>query len=185
MSAGNTTIQVEKWLQPLQNPESPEGIQARQELIEHSQRRIAALCRKMFFRSFDATGVIDWEDVYQEAAIKLWKALADAKPTTVREYFGLATKKIREVSLDLCRKYVRDLPSLNETGASHSPVTAAMWSEFHEQVRQLPDDLREVFDLLWYNELTQKEAADLLGVDESTVKRRYRKARESLADFVL
>jgi RNA polymerase sigma-70 factor (ECF subfamily) len=185
MSQGTTTILVEGWLKWLEHPDSEEGRRARNELIEHTRRRMEALCRKMFFRSFDATGVIDWEDVYQEAALKLWKALADAKPTNVREYFGLATKKIREVSLDMCRKFVRDLPSLTDAGASYSPVTATMWSEFHEQVQKLDLELRETFELLWYHELTQKEAAEVLGVDESTVKRRWRRAREKLSDYVM
>jgi RNA polymerase sigma factor (sigma-70 family) len=138
----------------------------------------------MYFRSLAGTP-IDWEDVYQEGAVKLWKALQDAKPATVREYFGLATKKIREVSLDMHRKYVRDLPPPGDEGASASPVSAAIWSEFHEQVTKLDADLRETFELLWYHELSRKEAAELLAVDESTVKRRWRRAREQLAKFVV
>lgn len=185
MSEGNTTIMVESWLKPMQNPDSEEGRQARNELIEHSHRRMKAMCHKMFFASLKSTGVVDWEDVYQEAAIKLWKALADAKPSNVREYFGLATKKIQEVSIDMCRKFVRDAPIIAPSGGSQSPVTVAMWSEFHNAVQQLPDKLRESFELLWYHDLTQKEAAEILGVDESTVKRRYRDAKEQLVDFVM
>jgi len=179
-----TTIMVERWLGPLQNPDSPEGRRARDELIAHSRRRMEMLCRKMYFRSLSDTP-IDWEDVYQEGAVKLWKALEDAKPKTVREYFGLATKKIREVSLDMHRKYVRDLPPPEDDGASANPVSAAIWSEFHEQVTRLEPDLRETFELLWYHDLTQKEAAELLAIDESTVKRRWRRAREQLAQYVV
>ncbi len=185
MSEGKTTILVESWLKPLQNPDSDQGRQARNELIEHSHRRMKAMCHKMFFSSLKSSGVVDWEDVYQEAALKLWKALADAKPDSVRQYFGLATKKIQEVSKDMCRKYVRDLPELTAADASHSPVTAAMWTEFHEKVKALDDDLRETFELLWYHGLTQKEAAAILEVDESTVKRRYGRAKEKMVDFVL
>ena len=185
MSQGTTTIRVESWLRSVADPHSAPGQTARAELIEATQTRLQAICRKMFFQSFKQTGVIDCDDVYQEAALKLWHTLLDVKPTTAREYFGLATKKIREVMLDLCRKYVRDLPPLSEGGTSHSPVTAAMWNEFHEQAGKLDDDLRETFDLLCYHDLTQAEAAEILGVDESTVKRRWRKAREKLSDYVL
>jgi RNA polymerase sigma-70 factor (ECF subfamily) len=51
------------------------------------------------------------------------------------------------------------------------------WTEFHEAVARLPDDLRAVFDLLWYQGLAQAEAAALLGVAVPTVKLRWMKAR--------
>jgi RNA polymerase sigma-70 factor (ECF subfamily) len=51
------------------------------------------------------------------------------------------------------------------------------WTEFHEAVSRLPDDLRAVFDLLWYQEMPQAEAAELLGIAVPTVKFRWMKAR--------
>jgi RNA polymerase sigma-70 factor (ECF subfamily) len=51
------------------------------------------------------------------------------------------------------------------------------WTEFHEAAARLPDDLRAVFDLLWYQELSQAKAAALLGVSVRTVKLRWMKAR--------
>jgi DNA-directed RNA polymerase specialized sigma24 family protein len=51
------------------------------------------------------------------------------------------------------------------------------WTESHEAAARLPDDLRAAFDLLWYQELTQAEAAALLGVAVPTVKSRWLKAR--------
>jgi DNA-directed RNA polymerase specialized sigma24 family protein len=51
------------------------------------------------------------------------------------------------------------------------------WTEFHEAVARLPDDLRAVFDLLWYQGLPQAEAAALLGIAVPTVKLRWMKAR--------
>ena len=63
-----------------------------------------------------------------------------------------------------------------------SPETLASWAEFHEQVEQLPDDEREVFQLLWYSGTTQREAAELLDISERTVLRRYYRAKLSLRD---
>ena len=51
------------------------------------------------------------------------------------------------------------------------------WTEFHEAVARLPDDLRAVFDLLWYQGMAQAEAAALLGLAVPTVKLRWMKAR--------
>jgi DNA-directed RNA polymerase specialized sigma24 family protein len=44
-------------------------------------------------------------------------------------------------------------------------------------VARLPDDLRTVFDLLWYQEMSQAEAAALLGIAVRTVKLRWMKGR--------
>ena len=62
------------------------------------------------------------------------------------------------------------------------PVQLNAWSEFHAEVQTLPEQEREVVELLWYQELSQEEAAELLSVDKSTVKRRWRSARTKLAE---
>jgi RNA polymerase sigma-70 factor (ECF subfamily) len=60
---------------------------------------------------------------------------------------------------------------------SQEPSRLAAWTEFHAQTEALPEEEREVFDLLWYQGLPQAEAAGLLGVSERTVKRRWQAAR--------
>jgi RNA polymerase sigma-70 factor (ECF subfamily) len=60
---------------------------------------------------------------------------------------------------------------------STEPSRLAAWAEFHEQIDALPEEEREVFDLLWYQGLNQAEAAELLGVSERTIKRRWQAAR--------
>ena len=54
--------------------------------------------------------------------------------------------------------------------------------DHHQQVAQLPRDEREVFELLWYSGITQREAALLLDISERTVLRRYCRARLQLKD---
>ena len=46
-----------------------------------------------------------------------------------------------------------------------------------DRAARLPDDLRAVFDLLWYQGMSQAEAAALLGIAVPTVKLRWMKAR--------
>ncbi len=46
----------------------------------------------------------------------------------------------------------------------------------------LPDELSSVFDLIYYQGLTQAEAAEVLGVSEATIKRSWREARLALHD---
>jgi RNA polymerase sigma factor (sigma-70 family) len=101
---------------------------------------------------------------------------------------------MRDVLCDRLRKeYGRDdnrpaaLPldgGPSDTGPRHEPASTTheaekvrRWTEFHEAVARLPDDLRAVFDLLWYQEMSQAEAAALLGIAVPTVKLRWMKGR--------
>jgi RNA polymerase sigma-70 factor (ECF subfamily) len=57
------------------------------------------------------------------------------------------------------------------------PNSLIEWTNFHRQVERLPDERRDVFDLLWYKGLTQPEAAQVLGISLATLKRRWQSAR--------
>jgi DNA-directed RNA polymerase specialized sigma24 family protein len=56
------------------------------------------------------------------------------------------------------------------------------WTAFHESAGSLPQEQRDVFNLLWYDGLTQPEAASVLGISLATVKRRWQEARISLSE---
>jgi RNA polymerase sigma factor (sigma-70 family) len=60
------------------------------------------------------------------------------------------------------------------------PVDLAVWGEFHEAVNNLPERLREIFDLHFYHGLTQQEVADAMGVNVRTIKRHWLQARLEL-----
>ena len=65
----------------------------------------------------------------------------------------------------------------NQPADSLPPETFEAWTRFHQAAEQLPDEQREVFHLVWYGGLPQREIASLLGVSIPTVKRRLRSAR--------
>jgi RNA polymerase sigma-70 factor (ECF subfamily) len=170
---------------------------ARDELVRGACTRFERLTRQMLVHY---PGVQRWEqaeDVLQNSLVRLWKALQQVVPSDVRGFCRLAALQIRREMIDLARHY----QSLHEIGPSKNqadtgqalaaapgspdsslePARLAVWSEFHRAVDSLPDDEKEVFDLLWYQELTQPEAAALLQVDVRTVKRRWQGARLKLA----
>ena len=60
----------------------------------------------------------------------------------------------------------------------------AVWTEFHCRVEQLPSAEREVVDLLWYDGLTQAEAAEVLSISPRMVSHHWVSARLKLADWV-
>jgi RNA polymerase sigma factor (sigma-70 family) len=166
---------------------------ARNELFRHMAGRLERLTRKMLH---DFPGVRRWagtDDVLQSALIRLLRTLRAVRPTTSRDFLGLAAEQIRRELIDLARHYYgpqgiganhasrgdaegsRD-PVLAQPTPADEPATLAAWCEFHEQVRHLPPDEREVVDLLFYQELSQGEAAELLQVTVRTVQRRWHAA---------
>jgi RNA polymerase sigma factor (sigma-70 family) len=175
-------------------------LSAREELLSRASERLSRLARKMLR---DNPRVGRWEesdDVLQNALLRLHRALEEVYPPTVRDFFRLAAAQIRRELIDLARHYfgpeglganhasVANLPgSANgspgppEPAAStHDPGRLAMWTEFHQQIGLMPGEAREVFDLLWYQGLTQAEAAKLLNLSERTLQRRWQAAREQL-----
>jgi RNA polymerase sigma-70 factor (ECF subfamily) len=173
---------------------------ARDELLNIACARLSRLARKML-RSYP--GVRRWEqtdDVLQNAALRLCRALQDVQPASVRSFINLAAVQIRRELIDLTRHYDgpegmgrhHDTPAGPNTSAAapgpldyspadtDDPARLVAWSEFHAQVDALGNEEKEVFDLLWYQGLSQAEAAALLGVTERVVRYRWRAARLEL-----
>jgi RNA polymerase sigma-70 factor (ECF subfamily) len=169
---------------------------ARAALLEHALGRIQALGRKMFRGRRDLHLLEGTDDVVQKALLRLHKALETVQPRTVRAFFGLASRQLRFVILDLAKRFRerRDqVPQPLPLSASavpgqgeDQPATAAAdldrWARFHEAIQALPDELREPFDLLFYQELTHPEAAGVLGISERTLRRRWQHARLQVAE---
>jgi RNA polymerase sigma-70 factor (ECF subfamily) len=171
---------------------------ARDPLLGLACDRLRRLARTMLR---DFPGVARWEgtdDVLQNAALRLCRALKDATPDSPRSFFNLAAVQIRRELIDLARHYygpqglgarhesvgpsdARTRPGFDSPAPdTNDPGRLVDWTEFHEQVEALPDEQREVFNLIWYQGLTQAAAAALLGVTERVVKWRWRAARLAL-----
>jgi len=173
---------------------------ARDELLALAANRLARLTRKMLK---NYPGVARWEqtdDVAQNALIRLNRALGAVAPLTARDFFQLAAAQIRRELIDLARHYHGPLglgahysthagraDSAESDGpmppdSTYDPSHLAAWAEFHDAVGSLGDTDRELFDLLWYQGLTQAEAANVLGLSERTVHSRWLAARVRLSD---
>lgn len=163
--------------------------QAYAELLALAASRLQKLARKMLW---DFPRLRRWEqtdDVFQTAALRLHRSLSEVRPESVKEFLGLAATQIRRTLIDLARHHYgpegqganhETGTHLEPSGKTDTPETLAAWAEFHEQVEQLPEPEREVFQLLWYSGITQHEAAELLGISDRTVLRRYYRARLQL-----
>ena len=168
---------------------------ARQRLIEHACGRLRGLTRKMLRHNPKVRRWEETDDVFVEAATRLHRALENVQPESPRHFYNLAAIQIRRVLIDLSRHYYgaeglgshHDTVAGNAEGnvppkyepadASGEPASVMEWTEFHEQVGMLPEDLQDVFNLLWYEQLTHDQAAEVLGVTARTVRRRWQDAR--------
>jgi RNA polymerase sigma-70 factor (ECF subfamily) len=169
---------------------------ARKELLEGACERLKQLTRTMLR---DYRRLKRWEDtgdVLQSALVRLYRALQEVTPPSLREFYRLATMQIRRELIDLSRHYYgpqgpgrlhasninekdshESYPLIYEMAdSSDGPARLAVWTEFHRQVEALPDEEREVFDLVWYQGLQHTEAAAMLDVSARTVKRRWQSA---------
>ncbi|MBS0263745.1 MAG: sigma-70 family RNA polymerase sigma factor [Planctomycetes bacterium] len=172
---------------------------ARDELFAHAQRRLLALTR-LIRRDFPRLEQLEESgDIVQETSLRLCRALEKVRPTTAADFFGLAALHIRRELVDMVRRHFGRTPSNDvarparpiklpyqpETSdAAPTPVELAQWSEFHEAVDQLPEVERKVFDLLWYHDLPQIEAAAILNLSERQLRRHWVDARFHLQQII-
>ncbi|MBX9585316.1 MAG: sigma-70 family RNA polymerase sigma factor [Gemmataceae bacterium] len=179
------------------HPERPDGAPTPgpgDDLIERCYDELKVLVGRML-RKFP--GVHRRErtsDMYQDVVVKLLKVVRSRPFAEPADLFRCAVRVTRNHLIDQARRMrpelfapaaaggsttgpLADLPA----GPSGDPGLLACWGEFHAAVHALPDDQRELFDLLYYMEMTLPRAAAVLGVPESTLKKRWRAARLELA----
>ena len=183
MSAADSTAQLQVLLDALNAGHAT----ARDRLLQASLERCRLLARRMFNRHRDLRGLDQTDDVLQLAMLRLHRALADVRPATVRDFFGLAARQIRWVLADLARKYSSsrlivyhgdDLPTDDTPrDLAGEPADLLEWGELHQRIEALPPHERELFDLLFYQGLPQADAATLLGISLRSVKRGWQRAR--------
>jgi RNA polymerase sigma factor (sigma-70 family) len=189
---------VQRWIEQLRQGDPT----ARDALLAHAADRLGSLTRRML-SDFPRLGRwVEADDVLQSALLRLLQALRSVTPPTVADFLRLATVQIRRELLDLARHYFgpegeaanhesalpagpaesTPPPAYEPPASTHDPQRLACWADFHRQVEALPPEERAVFELLWYQELSQSEVATLLDVSVPTVKRRWLAARLRLQD---
>jgi RNA polymerase sigma-70 factor (ECF subfamily) len=164
-------------------------------LFEAIGRRLENLARRMLRGYPNVREFVDTNDVYQGTVIRLMTTLSKLRPATTRDFFNIAAAHVRRELLDLARKYARkprpgcgprfeEDSDLAPAAPDSSPVDdLELWGRFHEAVGRLPGEERDVFSLYFYHGWTQPDIAELLGINERTVRRRWRDATRLLAQM--
>lgn len=173
-------------------------LSARDQIIELCSERLRTLAHRMLAKFPKVRRWDDTDDVFQNAAMRLHRALGQLRPDSPRSIMALAATQLHRELIDLARRHsgpasyaanhgTNIVQRADGDAAVHHVDRAAApegsierWDQFHEAVQRLPDTSREVFQLVWYLGADQKTIAGLLDCSERTVKSRWREGRETV-----
>jgi RNA polymerase sigma-70 factor (ECF subfamily) len=158
-------------------------------LLERTVHRLHLLCANLLYRSYRRLTPLNLQpdELLSAVVERLLKAVRSVRPQTVRQFFALVNQHMRWELNDLGRRLDQQLaliefkdervPAAPNSGSVLTPNGRRML----QAIDHLPEDKREVFELVRIQGLTQVEAAEVLGVCTKTVQRRLNGALVLLA----
>jgi RNA polymerase sigma-70 factor (ECF subfamily) len=191
MSEEPTTVIVQRYLDALPGDTAAEPVV--RELLERAAGRLRLRCGTLLHKSYPRLtrppANLETDELLGDVVAGLLTALRKTRPPTVRRFFALANQHMRWQLNDLARRLDerRAAAALAESGVAASPAsTDSVLSpgarRILEVIEGLPEDEREVFELVGIQGLTHAEAAAVVGVSQKTVQRRLNEARLLLAE---
>jgi len=190
MPTEQTTAAVQRYLGELTGDSPAEPII--RALLDRAVRRLHLLCATQLHRSYPRLTQpplnLQADELLGAVAERLLKAMRAVRPENVRQFFALANKHMRWELNDLARR-LDDQPAAVELreGLLSAPASSGSGltpdgRRMLEAIDSLPDDEREVFDLVRVQGMTQADAARLLDVAAVTIKRRLNRGLRLLTE---
>ena len=199
MAGNHTTAVVQRYLDELAGARGDSPVEPIiRDLLAGAVNRLYALCATMLYRSYPRLRQpplnLRADEMLSAVVERLLKALRDVRPGDVRQFFGLASQHMRWELNDLARRLDERAAAVELRDSFACAPEDSGGSQLSENARrileaidQLPDEEREVFNLVRVQGLSQPEAATVLGVSAKTVQRRLNRGRlmlgQSLADL--
>jgi RNA polymerase sigma factor (sigma-70 family) len=189
MSEEPTTAVVQRYLDELaaDGPAEP-VIRA---LLDRAVNRLHQLCAAVLYRGYPRLTLpplnLQADEMLSAVVERLLKALREARPGTVRQFFALAGQHTRWELNDLARRldnqprFGSEMDTVPALPGSDTPLTPT-GRRILDVIDALPADEREAFDLVRVQGLTHPEAAEVLGVAPRTVKRRLDRSLRLLTE---
>jgi RNA polymerase sigma-70 factor (ECF subfamily) len=186
-----TTAAIQRCLEALQGDTPAEPLI--RALLERAVNRLRLLCATLLHRSYPRLTQpplnLETDELLDGVVAGLLTALRSVRPQTVRQFFALANQHMRWQLNDLARRLDKQprAAALADSGVAGPPSSSG--SDLSHDARRmleaidgLPEDEREVFELVRLQGLTHAEVATIVGVSEKTVQRRLNRARLLLAE---
>jgi RNA polymerase sigma factor (sigma-70 family) len=191
MNGEPTTAAIQRCLDGLQGDTDVEPLI--RDLLERAVRRLRLLCGSLLQRSYPRLTQpplnLETDELFDGVVDGLLTALRKLRPQTVRQFFALANQHMRWQLNDLARRLDEQprAAALAESGVAAPPSSGGSClspeaRRMLKAIERLPEDEREVFDLIRIQGLTYAEAAGVIGASVKTVQRRLNRARLLLAE---
>ncbi len=192
MDSARTTAAIQEYLDELAGVKgSSQAEPVVRGLLSRSADRLHLLCAALLHRSYPRLTRpplnLQSDEMLSAVVERLIKALREARPGNVRQFFAIANQHMRWELNDLARRLdeqtramdVTDLipASPDSSQTQLSPIARRMY----QAIDELPPDEREVFELVRIQGMTHPESAQILGVSEKTVQRRLARGLVLLA----
>jgi len=195
MGATRTTTAVQRYLDELRaHPEATDAPPIVRELLGRSAVRLHLLCTSMIRRSYPRLARpplnLSADEMVGAVVERLIKALRELRPSSVREFFGLANQHVRWELNDLARRLDEHTPpvEIDERGVAEPTASETGFTANARRILaaldSLGEDEREAFGLVRIQGLTHDEAAEVLGVATKTVQRRLNRCRLQLVTLL-
>jgi RNA polymerase sigma-70 factor (ECF subfamily) len=189
MAQEHTTTAVQRYLDELAGDSPAEPVV--RSLLARAVGRLHQLCASLLHHKYPRLTRpptnLQTDELLGAVVERLLKALREARPTNVRQFFALACQHMRWELNDLARRLdqqptVMELhdESVPAPGSSDSVLTSDS-RRILEAIDRLPEGEREAFDLVRIQGMSQAEAARLLGVSVMTTRRRLSRGLQLLA----
>jgi RNA polymerase sigma-70 factor (ECF subfamily) len=180
MSDEQTTAAVQRYLDALAGDQPAEPIV--RALLDRAVRRLQLLCSNLLYRKYRRLTLpplnLSPDEMLSAVVERLLKAMRSVRPETVRQFFALVNQHMRWELNDLARR-LDEQPDVARLDEGQVPAPSSSGSlltptgrRVLEAIDRLPEEEREVFDLLRIQGMTQAEAAEVLDVSAKTVQRR-------------
>jgi RNA polymerase sigma factor (sigma-70 family) len=180
----HTTAAVQRFLDELAGlcGDSPAEPVVR-DLLATAVHRLQVLCSSMLYRNYPRLTRpplnLQADEMLSAVVERLIKAMRQVRPGTVRQFFALANQHMRWELNDLARRLDEQAAAVElreslveapaeSTGSQINPNTRRLL----QAIECLPEEEREVFNLVRIQGMTHPEAADVIGCSPKTVQRR-------------
>ena len=164
-------------------------------LLASAVDRLHLLCTTMLFRSYPRLTRpplnLQADEMLSAVVERLLKAMREVRPQTVRQFFALANQHMRWELNDLARRLDKEERQVELRESLVGAVPESSGSQLSpnsrrilEAIENLPEEEREVFDLVRIQGMSQPEAAEVLGVSVKTVQRRLVRCLTMLTESI-
>jgi len=180
MEQDHTSVALQHYLDQLAGDTPAEPVV--RDLPDRAARRLRQLCATLLYRHYPQLTRpphnLDADEMLGAVVERLLKALQEARPSNVRQFFVFACQHMRWELNDLARRFdekelalelVEGVALVPESSGSELSLNAR---RMLEAIDGLPDEEREVLSLVRIQGLMHTEVAELLGVPANAVHRR-------------